>query len=62
MLRADCEQHDVPFLDLTAFLREREAGGERMYWEFDEHMKASSYLLIGEEIYKFWAAAGGSGL
>jgi len=62
MLRADCEQYDVPFLDLTAFLREREAGGERMYWEYDEHMKASSYLLIGEEIYKFWDAAGVSDL
>jgi len=62
MLRVDCEQHGVPFLDLTAFLREREAGGERMYWEYDEHMKASTYLLIGEEIYKFWAAAGENGL
>ncbi len=58
LLRADCERHGVPFLDLTAFLREREAGGERMYWEYDEHMKASSYLLIGEEIYKFWKSTG----
>jgi len=62
MLRTDCELHGVPFLDLTAFLREHEAGGERMYWEYDEHMKASSYLLIGEEIYKFWDAVGVSGL
>lgn len=62
MLRADCERHGVPFLDLTAFLREREAGGERMYWEYDEHMKPSAYLLVGEEIYKFWDAAGVSGL
>lgn len=54
MLRADCERHDVPFLDLTDFLREREARGERVYWEYDEHMKAETYLLLGRRIYQFW--------
>ena len=28
------------------------------YQVHDEHMKASSYLLIGEEIYKFWKSTG----
>ncbi|MFC1796468.1 hypothetical protein ACFL1V_05165 [Pseudomonadota bacterium] len=53
-LRVACEQFDVPFLDVTATLRQHEADGQRMYWNYDEHMKASSYLIIGEEIHKFW--------
>ena len=49
-----CAKFDVPFLDMTTILRQREASGERMYWGFDEHMKASAYLMTGEEIYRFW--------
>lgn len=54
LLRSECEASNVPFLDLTVFLREREAHGERMYWDYDEHMKAAAYRLLGEEIYGFW--------
>lgn len=53
-IRAECERFDIPFLDMTAILRQREAKGERMYWDFDEHMKASSYLMTGAQIYEFW--------
>ena len=53
-IRAECERFDIPFLDMTAILRQREAKGERMYWDFDEHMKASSYLMTGAKIYEFW--------
>ena len=54
LLRKECEASNVPFLDLAVILREREASGERMYWDYDEHMKAAAYLLLGEEIYRFW--------
>lgn len=53
-IAAECERLGVPFLDMTNFLRKREADGERMYWNYDEHMKAASYLATGEEIHKFW--------
>lgn len=53
-LRDACEQFDVPFLDMTGILRQREANGERMYWNYDEHMRATAYLVTGEEIYRFW--------
>ena len=57
-LRAVCERFEIPFLDLTTMLRQREAGGQRMYWDYDEHMRASSYLMIGEEIYRLWRNTG----
>jgi hypothetical protein len=57
LLAAECARLDVPFLDMTDFLRKREAGGERMYWDYDEHMKAASHLATGEEIHKFWRSA-----
>lgn len=53
-LRIECERLQVPFLDLTPLIRAREADGQRMYWDFDEHMKAASYLVIGETIYDLW--------
>ncbi len=57
VLAAECERLDVPFLDMTDYLRKREAGGERMYWNYDEHMKAAAYLATGEEIFRFWRNA-----
>jgi len=56
-LAAECERLGVPFLDISTLLREREANGERMYWDFDEHMKASSYLMVGEQIHRFWKSS-----
>lgn len=40
----------IPFLDTTAALREREAAGQRMYWNHDEHMTAGGYALVAEGI------------
>ncbi len=54
LLREECQRAGVPLLDMTSVLRQREAGGERVYWNYDEHMKGQSYLLIGEEIFAFW--------
>jgi len=53
-LKAECEQLGIPFLDMTDILRQREADGEHMYWNYDEHMKGSSYLLTGTEIFRVW--------
>lgn len=56
-LRAESEQLDVPYLDMTAILRQHEADGQRMYWDYDEHMKNTSYLITGKEIYSLWESA-----
>ena len=57
LLRTACERFGVPFLDMTPILRRHEASGRRMYWNYDEHMRASSYLMTGEEIYTFWTGS-----
>lgn len=56
-LRAECDRLGVPFLDMSETLRQLEADGDRMYWNYDEHMKGPSYLLTGAEIHRFWSSA-----
>jgi hypothetical protein len=53
-LDTECQRLEIPCLDMTAILRQREADGERMYWNYDEHMKGSTYLLTGAEIFRVW--------
>lgn len=45
-----CQALGIPFLDLTPLLRKAEAGGEHLYWNFDEHMRGSTYLRVGATI------------
>lgn len=42
---------DVEFNDLTGFVKEKEANGQHLYWNYDDHMRGSSYLMLGKEIY-----------
>ena len=42
---------------MSETLRQLEADGDRMYWNYDEHMKGPSYLLTGAEIHRFWSSA-----
>lgn len=42
---------EVEFHDLTDFVKKKEAKGQRLYWNFDDHMRGSSYLMLGNEIY-----------
>lgn len=53
-LKTESEKLSIPYLDMTAILRQREASGERMYWDYDEHMKGSTYLMTGAEIFRAW--------
>jgi hypothetical protein len=45
-----CHKLGVPFLDLTPLLKKAEAGGEHLYWNYDEHMRGSAYLRVGATI------------
>jgi hypothetical protein len=56
LLKSACAQLNIPFLDVTLPLREREAAGERLYWNYDPHMRGASYLMLGELIYQWFAA------
>lgn len=45
---------NIPFLDLTPILRERELGGERLFWNYDEHMKSAGYEIVARSIFDWW--------
>lgn len=53
-LQALCHQQGIAYLDMTAILRQFEDRGEHMYWDYDQHMKGASYLLIGKMIFELW--------
>jgi|GEM_PF-602270 len=53
-LQALCLQQGIAYLDMTAILRQFEDKGEHVYWDYDEHMKGSSYLLTGRMIFELW--------
>jgi len=55
-LHHSCERLDLPFLDLTPALREREAVGERLFWNYDEHLKPDGYALVARLIHEWWSA------
>ena len=53
-LKSMCQQLGIAYLDMTPVLRQLENKGEHMYWDYDEHMKGSSYLLTGKLIFELW--------
>jgi len=44
----------IPWLDLTPDLRDAEAQGNRLYWNYDEHMRATGYELVAARIFGWW--------
>ena len=54
ILENTCSQLNIPFLDLTPILRKYEEKNERLYWNYDSHMKGRGYLLVGENLYEWY--------
>ncbi len=54
-LKQAADELQIPFMDLTAHLREREAAGKRMYLLYDGHFNKNTYVETGEQIYAWWA-------
>ncbi len=54
-----CSSADVPFLDLTGELKAREDAGDKLYWDYDSHMRGQSYLDVGSAIWR-WRQKSGS--
>lgn len=55
-LEIQCDVLDIPFLDLSPVLKDLESKGNRLYWEYDNHMRGESYLLVGSELYDWYAS------
>ncbi len=58
-LARDCRAAGVPFLDLTPLLRREEARGQHLYWDYDDHMRAGGYALVGQALFDGWVRGRG---
>ncbi|MBL4754345.1 MAG: SGNH/GDSL hydrolase family protein [Flavobacteriales bacterium] len=54
MLSNNCSSLDIPYYDLTPMIIAEENKENHLYWNYDDHMKGSSYLMMGDEIFKWW--------
>jgi hypothetical protein len=54
MLARNCSALGIPFYDLTPLVKTEEDKGNHLYWNYDDHMKGASYLLLGEQMYHWW--------
>jgi hypothetical protein len=52
-LQTQCDALEIPFLDFTPMLRKLETEGQRMYWNYDNHMKGESYFFIGYQLHEW---------
>ncbi len=57
-LKMACKASGVAFLDLTPILKSEEERKNHLYWNYDEHMRGTGYLLVGREIRKFATSKG----
>lgn len=44
----------IPWLDLTPSFRAAEAQGQHLYWNYDEHMRATGYEFTAAVIFDWW--------
>jgi len=51
-LKTQCEGTNVQFIDLTYVIKEKEDEGVHLYWNYDQHMRAKGYQLLGETIWE----------
>ena len=52
ILAQQCAENKIQFIDLSATIREREADGDRLFWNYDAHMKGKGYQLVGKTIWE----------
>jgi lysophospholipase L1-like esterase len=53
-LSQSCVALGIPFLDLTPGLRRVEAGGQAIYWDYDDHLRGRGYRTAAELIFDWW--------
>lgn len=51
VLKKQCEKINVPFMDFSEIIKNKETKGEHLYWNYDQHMRAKGYQLIGTTIW-----------
>ncbi len=53
-LAGTCAEIGIPFLDLGPRLREIEAGGTKLYWDYDDHFRPIGYRTAAQLILEWW--------
>jgi len=53
-LARSCAGLEIPFLDLTAFLRGLEGSGPEQFWPYDDHLRPHGYRAVGEHLADWW--------
>ncbi len=49
-----CADMTWPFLDLTPVVKSYEERGQRLYWNYDDHMRKKGYQIVGEALYRWY--------
>jgi len=57
IIAQDCEKLGVRFLDFTELIRVKELSGNHLYWNYDDHMRGDSYVMLGRAMYNFWKSS-----
>ncbi|HSV54091.1 MAG TPA: SGNH/GDSL hydrolase family protein [Burkholderiaceae bacterium] len=50
LVASQARELGIPFLNLTAPIRDRESAGSHLYWDYDEHMRPSGYAFVAAAI------------
>jgi lysophospholipase L1-like esterase len=53
-IEKQCQEFNIPFIDLSSTIKEEEEKGNHLYWNYDQHMRAKGYKIVGETIRKNW--------
>ncbi|HEY5998000.1 MAG TPA: SGNH/GDSL hydrolase family protein [bacterium] len=59
LLREQCGDTGVPFLDLTDFIKREEDAGRHLYFDYDDHLSGPASSLAGGLVARWFAGAGG---
>ena len=51
-LKSQSKSLNIEFIDLTETIRQEETKGNHLYWNYDQHMKAKGYALLGKTIWE----------
>jgi len=52
-VRTWCQAEGVPFLSLTAPLREAAAAGRQVYYTYDQHWTATGHQVVADAVARF---------
>lgn len=51
VIQKQCKQFNIDFIDLSTAIKNEEDKGNHLYWNYDQHMRAKGYKLLGETIW-----------